>query len=722
MTDPIPTTSSAKELFQPIQKKSRFSHRAKVLIALFLALSIALVWFLLAASAVLVRPIPDNAQTSIKHWLKLPFGQDVLMLPGQYSVTATAPGYHPFEESFELAKESLELNINMEKLPGDLQLKVHDAWRKDVIETALSARLENSKGVYKANFIAGQWLIKDVPADVYTLHLSHDLYIPNQQNIEINGKNEVQNLSVDLQANYGQLVVEHKNPAATLRINEQAQTLSAQELADKGLNLPLGDYDVCLEAPSYKPHCQWLEVEPQQQYRLTFQELLPADASLELSSKPSGANVLVNGEFRGQTPISLALEPNQNHLIKLYKDGYQRYNKTFKLTEKQSSRLHAKLIAQLGKVNFSLSPKNSKLILNGKVLTLDKNGQVSLPSHPVSVRIEAPGYASQTRKITPNQHRPLKLSVQLLTLEQQKFANLKTQYQSPGGQTLKLFKPKDSFSMGASRREQGRRANEVQRRVKLDKPFYLGTHEVSNKQFRQFKPSHNSSHSKGVSLNSDHYPVANISWQEAALYCNWLSQKEGLQTVYIVSPATGVNNQASGFNNQASGVNKQITGFNKDADGYRLPTETEWAWAARYHNGKMSKYAWGDRMQHSASKANYQGNYADRSAASQVGSILNNYDDGFAASAPSGKFKANPLGLFDMGGNMGEWMHDVYGIKTGLSQQAEHNPMGKQQGNYYVIRGPSWASGTMSDLRLAFRDYGNTAKRHVGFRIARSAL
>lgn len=703
MTDLKPTTSSAKELFQPIKKKSSFSRRAKILIALFLCFSIALVWFLAAASAVLVRPDPSHTQTRITHWLKLPLGQDVLMLPGRYTVEANAPGYFPYEQDFELGKENFELTIKMEKLPGQLQLQVFDSWQKTPLESAVDARLENNKGAHQAVLNGDHWLFKDVPAGLYTLHLSHDLYTPLQSNIEINGKEEVQQLRLGLQANYGQLFVDHPNPNGQLHINEVAQELDAQSLANTGLALAIGDYDICLEATGFKRHCQWLEVKPQQQYKLQFPELLPADASLELSSNPLGANVLVNGEFRGRTPLNLALEPNQTHQLKLYKDGYQRFNKTITLNEKESSRLHAKLNAQLGKVSFLLSPANSTVKLGGKVLKLDNNGLISLPSHPVTVRIEAPGYASQTRKITPNQHRPLKLDIKLLTLEQQKFANLKEQYQSPGGQTLKLFKPNNQFTMGASRREQGRRANEAQRRVKLDKPFYLGTHEVSNKQFRQFRASHNSKHSKGVSLNSDNYPVANISWEEAALYCNWLSKKEGLQSVYTVS-------------------NAKVTGFKEAANGYRLPTETEWAWAARYQNGKMSKYAWGERMQHSSTKANYQGNYADRSAASQVGSIINNYDDGFAASAPSGKFKANALGLFDMGGNMGEWMHDVYGITTGLGQQTEHNPMGKQQGNYYVIRGPSWASGTMSDLRLAFRDYGSAGKRHVGFRIARSAL
>ena len=69
------------------------------------------------------------------------------------------------------------------------------------------------------------------------------------------------------------------------------------------------------------------------------------------------------------------------------------------------------------------------------------------------------------------------------------------------GTKLKLFKPNDTFVMGASRREQGRRANEVKRTVQLSKAFYLAFTEVTNKEFRQFQRQHSSGHVKGNSLN-----------------------------------------------------------------------------------------------------------------------------------------------------------------------------------------------------------------------------
>ncbi|GAA6153426.1 SUMF1/EgtB/PvdO family nonheme iron enzyme [Pseudoteredinibacter isoporae] len=698
MNDNKPTQNSARELFKPIQHQPRFSRGRKVLIAVFLILSALLGWFLSSASALLLRPEPAYASTKIAHWLKLPFGKDVLMLPGRYQVEAEAPGYYPYREEFDLGEDNLELNIVMTKLPGDLQLHLSDAWQKQVLNESVSAILKNDTERQEAVFENGYWFFDEVPAGNYVLHIEHPLYIAQEQSVEIRGMQETQELTIELEANYGLLRVEHQNDGSQLRLNDEHLSAIPQTMP-----LAVGDYDVCLELEGFKSQCEWAELTAQQEIILQFAPLSPADASLALSSSPSGANVMVNGQFRGRTPLNLALAPGEVQQIKLFKDGYQRFSQNVTLQEQETQNLHAQLNAQLGQLSFRLQPRNTNVFAGNKRLTLDKQGRVQLPSHPVTLRFEAPGFASQSRNVTPSQSRPLKLDIKLLTLEEQKFANLKNEYRSKNGQLLKLFKPKAQFTMGASRREQGRRANEIQRQIKLDKAFYLATHEISNKQFREFKQDHNSNHSKGVSLNNDRYPVANISWQDAALYCNWLSKKEKLKNFYKVDQG-------------------KVIGFNPEAEGYRLPTEAEWAWAARYEDGKMKKYAWGDRLQHSASKANYNGNYADRAGAAQVGNIINNYDDGYAASAPSGKFRPNPKGLYDMGGNMAEWVNDVYGIKTGLSQQIEHNPMGEQNGNYRVIRGPSWASGTMSDLRLAFRDYGDKGKRHVGFRIARSAL
>jgi formylglycine-generating enzyme required for sulfatase activity len=253
--------------------------------------------------------------------------------------------------------------------------------------------------------------------------------------------------------------------------------------------------------------------------------------------------------------------------------------------------------------------------------------------------------------------------------------------------------------MGAARREPGRRANEVLHEVEITRPFYLSVREVTNKEFRQFRPEHRSGSAGNFNLEIDHHPVVNVTWNDAAKFCNWLSEREGLPPVYI----------------ERSGDMVARTPF---PQGYRLPTEAEWAWAARYPDAAVGrKYAWGDTLPIPTDA----GNYGDAAGAPVLGSAIPGYNDKYAATAPAGSFAANPLGLFNMGGNVSEWVNDLYTVTPSPPDEIARDPTGPSQGAYHVIRGSSWMDTNLTELRLSYRDYGDQARSDLGFRVARSA-
>ena len=197
-------------------------------------------------------------------------------------------------------------------------------------------------------------------------------------------------------------------------------------------------------------------------------------------------------------------------------------------------------------------------------------------------------------------------------------------------------------------------------------------------------------------LNEDEQPVVNVSWEEAALYCNWLSDRDNLPRFYLTEFG-------------------KVTGFNAQATGYRLPTEAEWAFAVRQADAEEPlRFPWGGNLP----PPDRHGNYADRSAAHLVGRIIFGYNDNHIASAPVGTFGANSLGLYDLSGNVAEWVNDFYEIP---SADAVVDPLGPETGEYRVIRGSSWMHGTITDLRISFRDYGLEGRQDLGFRIARFA-
>jgi len=262
-------------------------------------------------------------------------------------------------------------------------------------------------------------------------------------------------------------------------------------------------------------------------------------------------------------------------------------------------------------------------------------------------------------------------------------------YKNSVGIDLKLFHG-SAFSMGASRDELGQRANEFVRGIELKKPFYAALHEVTREAFSSFQGK--------TGVNDPKKPATSLSWEDAAKFSNWLSDKEGLEPFYRFSPAGG------------------YAGINATADGYRLLTEAEWEWLAR-KAGRPTRtvFPWGDSSTIPAAA----GNIADESAKGKVRFFVPNYQDSFAETAPVGSFSPEQSGLYDLTGNVSDWVHDVYSVVPPATNQVEVDPLGAPRGTTHVVKGSSWMSGTRTTLRAAYREGAAQGRPDVGFRIGR---
>jgi formylglycine-generating enzyme required for sulfatase activity len=136
----------------------------------------------------------------------------------------------------------------------------------------------------------------------------------------------------------------------------------------------------------------------------------------------------------------------------------------------------------------------------------------------------------------------------------------------------------------------------------------------------------------------------------------------------------------------------------KTNGGYRLPTEAEWEYACRAKT--TTKYSYGDII--TKTDANYGG--AVGTTIKQVGS-----------------YKPNAFGLYDMHGNVWEWVEDWYGPQY-YQHSPESDPKGIESGQYKIYRGGSWIAKPPL-LRSAVRYSGLAATKSsdIGFRLAREA-
>ena len=233
--------------------------------------------------------------------------------------------------------------------------------------------------------------------------------------------------------------------------------------------------------------------------------------------------------------------------------------------------------------------------------------------------------------------------------------------------------PAGWFEMGSRR---GKADESPVHKVWVD-AFLMDRYEVTQEQYGELVLG-NPSHFKGPKS-----PVEQMSWADAARYCNARSRAEGLEPCY----------------DEESGE------CDFSANGYRLPTEAEWEYACRAGTAtdrffgreerKLKDYAW----------------YAENS---------------FEKTHPVGQKKPNPWGIYDMYGNVAEWCNDIYN-ESYYKNSREKSPRGPAEGDKYVLRGGAWSSSAdkcRSSYRVGedpgFQD-ACFARDDIGFRCVRSA-
>ena len=656
-------------------RRPRLSAARAALLAAALAAA-AVLAFLFMARSVALEFTPPASRISIQGGVAVEFGGVHLLLSGTYQVKAELDGHHPIAAPLTVGDERNQaFEFKFAPLPGLLTVEAIPAGAQLTVDGRP----------------LGATPLTDVPvaAGRRELRFTHPRHQALEMTVEVAGRSQRQRIDAELPPNWGEVHYVTEPPGARILIDGEDTGLMTPATAE----MLAGEHEVALVLPGHQSHRERILIAPLERREAPPIQLRQSDAQLQVSTRPGRAGVTIDGQYRGESPVSAALRSAQPYRVRIFKAGYAARSATVTLKAGESRRLSFELEPLTGLVSVQAKPAQAQLLVDGKARG-PANQVLELPTRPHRLEIRADGYAGYRTEIRPRQGLTQEVRVKLLTLAEARLAALRPQVATAQGQTLKLFKP-SPIRLGASRREPGRRANETLRDVALERFFYLGLKEVTNAEFRAFASGHDSGAYEDQPLNKDDQPVAMVSWHDAARYCNWLSSQESLPAFY-----------AEEFG--------KVTGFNAAATGYRLPSEAEWAWVARHQeDGELLRFPWGEALP----PPNRHGNYADRAAGHLVGRIIFGYNDNHAVAAPVGSFAANAKGIFDLGGNVAEWVNDFYQHPT----PDPAPPLGPPAGEYHVIRGSSWMHGTITDLRLSFRDYGIDGRRDLGFRLARFA-
>jgi formylglycine-generating enzyme required for sulfatase activity len=220
---------------------------------------------------------------------------------------------------------------------------------------------------------------------------------------------------------------------------------------------------------------------------------------------------------------------------------------------------------------------------------------------------------------------------------------------APGVEMILVQVPNGEFLYG-----------EMNWQVHLDE-YWIGKHPVTNAQFNAFLKAAHYPYAGKIPAGKDDFPVVNVSWIDAAAFCDWASQASG-----------------------------QLV---------RLPTEAEWEKASRGTDGRA--YPWGDQ---------------------EPNSRLCNFNLAYQGPTPVLRFSPqgdSPYGVSDLAGNVWEWTADWYSSSY-LNQNPRANPKGAYSGQSRVFRGGSWHDEGWY-LRSSYRNWDPPVARNdsLGFRCAR---
>jgi formylglycine-generating enzyme required for sulfatase activity len=661
------------EFDQTIQRarKKRFFQYGVIGSVVAVGLLAYLSWLFLAKGYVLTI-LPAEAQVSanvdVREGQGFYIGGVLYLLTTQATIEVGADGFET--ETLGITEtSSTKISVTLTPSPGVL------------IANTQPSHPETEWSINNELIHIGETLEQPLPPGEHALLIQHKYYQPIIDTLQI-GRQQRQGKTWELTPVDGQLVIDSLPIPASVTIN-------GEDIGMTPINMekPAGAYAIVISADGYDVIEEQAEITYQQPQIKRQYQLALRKGSVSLTLSPVGGELFVDGlsvNTNNTSAKTLALSANQTHRIRYQLAGHTSVQEQVTVAPDEKKSLSISLQKTFGTITVSTTPA-ATISLNGTVVG-QSSFQQKLSTVPQRFTFSREGYRTQTQTITPTANQNKTINIRLLSEFDARRKEGKPLFVSTLGIKLQPV-TLDRFTMGSPPNEKGRQRNEFPITADFTRKIWVSQHEITEAQYSAFTAS-----TPNTSL-----PVSNITWVEAVRYSNWLSEKEGLPAFYRIQ-------------------NGRVIGFDAQSTGYRLLSEAEWEWLAKKSKRSVSTmYIWGD-SERIPKKA---GNIADKSLSSAT-FYINDYSDGFSGKAPVGSFKDDRSGLYDLFGNVSEWVHDNY-TNTPPSDTQVTDYMGATRGVGHIVKGANYSSGRFAEFRGAYKTVSESKDPTIGFRIARYA-
>ena len=569
-----------------------------------------------------------------------------------FNINVVAYGYKSKE--FEFNHNDAEKLIILVEMPVLVKFKIDQNYNEFILNDRILDSLEN---IY-------------LKKGIYSYEVKSKNHISYKSKLEINKYADEILVPIIMQEVNKKLVINSEPNQASVFLNNVE--LGVTPLS---VNLNTTSNNILIKKSEYKDSNIDYIVKNNNSDQIII-KLIEDEDVININTVPSQASLFFNEDYIGISPLKFKIQ--DKGILKVKKYGY--VDNKINIT-KDTKKLNIVLTEDLSEVFISSDPPSDVFLNEEYIGKTPFTKKIQKIKHKISFKSK--GFRTLNESFEPTKDKQNIIKKLLTEKEASLLENKKYSKTSIDGEII-LFEP-GSFLMGSSKKESRRDINEIMRSVKITKHFYISKNLITEEQYSLFKRS-----------SKSNLPVNNISWIDAAKFCNWLSSKEGFENFYEIK-------------------NDQIISFNMDSKGYRLPTEAEWEYVAKSNTPEKYIYSWG-----SDRKINkLVGNIADVSTQGILSNFIDDYDDGYDERSPVGSFRSNQNDINDLTGNLSEWVNDFYSVEFVQQSKVFQDYIGPLAGTSHVIKGSNYYSSTPLQLGLSYRTYGNEPNNLVGFRIAR---